>query len=272
MSTINIGDIVVRESHGQDIYFTVIDIQNKDSVRPVYILKGMFYRIAADAFEDDLIKKDYRNIRLDLQRDIIRAKRNTFRGSFVSRLFLLGRPRQRSGRILHIDSSEKFLNMCKDHYREAGLRSSGYLADESEQPNIIRRALMESKPDILVVTGHDGIKKNSTSMNSLDNYRNSKYFVECVKEARKYEPDYDKLCIFAGACQSYYEAIMDAGANFASSPGRININALDPAIVSEKVAITDERYFVTPQEIGRITISGSDGIGGIKTRGHLFNV
>ncbi|MFZ5986858.1 MAG: sporulation peptidase YabG [Bacillota bacterium] len=269
MAVFNIGDIVVRKSHGQDIYFTVIDILNKESQKPVYVLRGVFYRIEADASEDDLIKEDYRNVRLSLQREVLRVKRNTFRGNFINRIFLLGRPRQRPGKILHIDSSKKFLNMCRNHYREAGIRSAGYLAAESEQPQIVGRALAENRPDILVVTGHDGIRKNGGSLNSLESYRNSKYFVECVKEARRYEPDFDKLCIFAGACQSYYEAIMEAGANFASSPGRININALDPAIVSEKVALTDKRYYVTPQEIARITITGSEGIGGINTRGHL---
>ena len=270
MSRFNRGSIVVRKSHGQDIYFTVIDIQNKDSAKPLYKLRGMFYRIIADAYEDDLIKKDYRNAMTDLNMHVVRAKSNAIRGLNFNRL-LLSKARRSSGRILHIDSSERFLNMCRDLYREAGLKSTGYLASENEQPSIIRRALLQSKPGILVVTGHDGIKKSNSDLNSIDNYRNSKYFIECVKEARKYEKDYDKLCIFAGACQSHFEAIMEAGANFASSPGRININALDPAIVSEKVALTDRNSFVTPREIGEITISGSEGIGGINTRGHLVN-
>ena len=38
------------------------------------------------------------------------------------------------------------------------------------------------------------------------------------------ERNKNKLAIFAGACQSYYEEIMNAGANFASSPGRIFID------------------------------------------------
>lgn len=268
MSILNVGDIVVRKSHGQDIYFTVIDILNKNSAKPTYILGGLFYRIIADAFYDDLIKKDYRDVRMDLKRDIVRARSNAYRGRPVSRFFLFGKVRKDPGRILHIDSSERFLNMCRSHYREAGLRSREYLSDESEQPNIIKRVLMESRPDILVITGHDSMKKGSNPK-SIDSYRNSKYFIECVRQARKYEPDYDKLCIFAGACQSYFEAIMEEGANFASSPGRININALDPAIVSEKVALTDRKYYITPSEINRVTLSGKEGIGGIKTKGHL---
>ncbi|NLD46766.1 MAG: sporulation peptidase YabG [Clostridiaceae bacterium] len=270
MSTYNIGDIVVRKSHNQDIYFKVVDILNRDSGKPIYLLTGMFYRILADASEDDLIKMDLAVVRPTLQREIMMAKRNTFRGNSVSRFFLFNRVRRRSGKILQIDSSERFLEMCRDHYKEAGLLSVGIVADENKQPELVMRALKNNRPDILVITGHDGIKKDSGNLNSIDNYRNSKYFIECVREARSYEPDKDKLCIFAGACQSYFEGIMNAGANFASSPGRININALDPAIVSEKVALTDRRYFVTPQEIAKITITGAEGVGGIRTRGHLY--
>jgi len=95
---------------------------------------------------------------------------------------------QRPGKVLHIDSCESFLKMCRNLYKEAGITSREYLAPESEQPNIIKRALAETKPDILVVTGHDSLKKGSDP-NLLDSYRNSKYFIECVKEARKYQPD-----------------------------------------------------------------------------------
>ncbi|MDO8686299.1 MAG: sporulation peptidase YabG, partial [Clostridiales bacterium] len=70
------------------------------------------------------------------------------------------------------------------------------------------------------------------------------------------------------ACQSYYEGIMAAGANFGSSPGRILIHALDPAIVGRKVAVTDFKKLVTPSEIAALTKSGSKGVGGIDTHGH----
>jgi spore coat assembly protein len=107
-------------------------------------------------------------------------------------------------------------------------------------------------------------------MNSLDSYRNSRYYIQCVREARKYEPSYDKLCIFSGACQSYFEGIMDAGANFASSPGRVLIHALDPAKVGDRIALTDSRVYVSPEQIARLTQSGSKGIGGVKTKGHYI--
>ena len=54
--------------------------------------------------------------------------------------------------------------------------------------------------------------KNGTGYNDIYNYRNSRYFIETVKEARKYDKQKGKkLVIFAGACQSYFEAIISAG-------------------------------------------------------------
>lgn len=269
MNTFKVGDIVTRKSHGQDIYFTVVDIVQKDGAKSVYVLRGLFYRIEADSSAEDLVKQDYKNVQVNLQRDILNVRRSIYRSGFTNRLHWLNRFRERPGKILQFDSSEKFLNMCKNNYREAGISVVGIVAAESEQPSLVLRALREYSPDILILTGHDGIKKEGSNLNSIENYRNSKYFIQSVKLAREYEENFDKLCIFAGACQSYFEAIMSAGANFASSPGRININALDPAIVCEKVAITDERKYVLPQELVQMTISGERGIGGIRTKGHL---
>ena len=47
------------------------------------------------------------------------------------------------------------------------------------------------------------------------------------------------MFIIAGACQSNYEDLIKAGANFASSPKRINIHALDPAIIAVSISKTE---------------------------------
>ncbi|HEX2925089.1 MAG TPA: sporulation peptidase YabG [Ruminiclostridium sp.] len=103
----------------------------------------------------------------------------------------------------------------------------------------------------------------------MESYANSAYFIEAVRIARSYEPDPDKLCIFAGACQSYFEAIMQAGANFASSPKRILINALDPAIVAQKISVTANSVILSSRSVINLTITGGDGIGGKDTRGQM---
>ena len=85
-----------------------------------------------------------------------------------------------------------------------------------------------------------GMIKSGARYTDIYNYRNSRHFIETVKEARKYDQKNDKnLVIFAGACQSYFEALMEAGANFASSPARILIDFLDPLIVAKSVARID---------------------------------
>ncbi|MCR4436353.1 MAG: sporulation peptidase YabG [Clostridiales bacterium] len=270
MSDLKIGDIVARKSYGEDIHFTIADIKNEDTANPIYVLRGLLYRIVADGPGDDLVKQDSRSVYLKTQKYVIEAKRHAQQNRAFRPMSFLRWFRSRPGSILHIDSSQELLNMCLKHYREARLRVAWYLAGESEQPNVVGRLLNRYRPDILVVTGHDGLKKNAGDYYSMSSYRNSSYFVQSVKEARKYQPSADKLCVFAGACQSYFEAIMDAGANFASSPGRVLINGLDPAIVSEKVATTPVRNMVSPQEVAELTISGSKGIGGVNTRGHLL--
>lgn len=110
--------------------------------------------------------------------------------------------------------------------------------------------------------------KNNSGYNDIYNYRNSKYFIQTVKEARRYEANSGgDLVIFAGACQSYFEALILAGANFASSPARILIDFLDPLIVAENIAITDKKKYITIDDIYTQLRDGKRGIGGIGARG-----
>ena len=59
---------------------------------------------------------------------------------------------------------------------------------------------------------------------------------------------------------------MMAGANFASSPARILIDILDPLIVAEKVAITDDIKYITIEDIEGELRDGRRGVGGIGAR------
>ena len=70
-----------------------------------------------------------------------------------------------------------------------------------------------------------------------------------------------------GACQSFYEAIMEAGADFASSPGRILIDFIDPLIVARTVATTDKRVYISAREISKQNKEGEKGISGIGAMG-----
>ncbi len=70
-----------------------------------------------------------------------------------------------------------------------------------------------------------------------------------------------------GACQSYYEGIMNAGANFASSPARIMIDFIDPLIVAERIATTDNTKYLTIRDIKDELRDGEAGVSGIGTMG-----
>lgn len=70
-----------------------------------------------------------------------------------------------------------------------------------------------------------------------------------------------------GACQSFYEGLISAGADFASSPGRVLIDFIDPLIVAEKIALTEDYKFVSSYEIIREIKEGEKGVNGIGAMG-----
>lgn len=174
---------------------------------------------------------------------------------------------KKPGVIMHLDGDKEYAIKCKETYRKMGLIVHAYHVKESEQPKYVYNLLTRIRPNILVMTGHDAFIRKRNDIYNIDNYKNSRFFVESVLEARRYEHNLDNLVIFAGACQSYYEAILSAGANFASAPKRVLIDMLDPIIVAESVAYTPVDKFVPLASIISNTREGLKGIGGVQTRG-----
>lgn len=175
---------------------------------------------------------------------------------------------QATGKILHLDGDRKYSKKAEKYYTKIGLNAIVKNIAESRQPQIVYKLLEYYQPDIVIITGHDEMIKKETGYYDLYNYKNSKYFIQTVKEVRRYDADYNKnTVIFAGACQSYYEALIMAGANFASSPARILIDFLDPIIVAENIALTDSYRYITIDDISNELRDGKKGIGGIGANG-----
>jgi len=170
---------------------------------------------------------------------------------------------------LHIDGDKEYLELCLSTYRQLNIKAHGFCVAECEQANVIKNYLLEYTPDILVLTGHDGILKGRKNLSNPESYRNSMHFVRAVRKARELIVGRDDLIIFAGACQSHYESLISAGANFASSPRRVLIHAYDPVFIAEKVAYTPFYQMVNIKEAINDTITGTDGVGGIETHGRL---
>lgn len=274
----NIGDFVVRKSYDKDITFKIIDIREEGD-KKTYILKGISIRIIADSDGKDLEQVDKSHIGSNekiLNSRVSKAIKSaiSLRGEVLPRVnknkklienreMMFGRP----GKILHVDGDEEYMETCLKVYKQLSLDAVGRAIPEKEQPKVIVDLVKEVKPDIVVLTGHDSVEKNSSDYLDLHCYRNSKYYIDSVKALRNYNSSYDELVIFAGACQSCYECMLDAGANFASSPSRVLIHCLDPVFVCEKIAYTRIDEIVSIKDVIDSTITGIKGIGGLQTRG-----
>lgn len=272
-----VGELVTRTSYHHDILFRISSVSNQTA-----LLHGEDIRLEADAHLDDLKKIPER----DIQKHIIKGKEKE---DYSFRLFrqdyqLMKEKRtyestggyqqeanffQLPARVLHLDGDRLYLKKCIDLYQRVGLQVHGLYVDEKEMPEEIGRLVKKIQPDMIVITGHDAFSRNKGEKNDLRAYRHSKYFVDTVREARAIVPNVDQLVIFAGACQSHFESLIRAGANFASSPSRINIHALDPVYIAAKVAYTSFMEKVSVHDVLRNTLTGEKGLGGIETKGLL---
>ena len=174
---------------------------------------------------------------------------------------------QKSGKILHLDGDRRYAEKSNRYYKRAGLDAIVRNIPEFRQPRMIQDLLLKYKPDVLVITGHDSMIRSGVNYYDIHNYRNSKYFIQAVAEARKLHPSSKDLPIFAGACQSFFEAIISSGANFASSPARILIDYMDPLVVATKIATTSRNKFITIHDIVGELRDGKKSIDGIGATG-----
>ncbi len=254
--SIKVNDLVTRKSYNNDTLFKVINIKDD-----VYYLKGVEARLYADSNLEDLVlyKKEYVEDTVESINQIIdnlNLERNDY--------FYL------PGKILHLDGDEDYLNRCLSFYKEAGVLAIGVRVKETDLPFKIYGLLEKYKPDIVIITGHDAYYRKKGDQNDINNYKNTKNFIKAVSEARRYEDSHEKLVIIAGACQSFYEELIKAGANFASSPKRVNIHALDPAIIAVSVSLTERSKEIDLIKLLEKTKYGSDGIGGIICNGIMY--
>ena len=168
------------------------------------------------------------------------------------------------------DGDRDYLKRCIRFYDELHLQAFGLLLKEEEIPQHLQEYLEKYRPDILVITGHDSFNHKSKDRTNLEDYQNSKHFKEAVLCARNYEDNHEKLIIIAGACQSNYEELIQAGANFASSPARILIDFLDPLVIAQTVALTEKYKYITIEDIENELRDGKRGVSGIGANGKMI--
>lgn len=247
----NIGDLVTRKSYNNDIIFEILKIEDK-----IAYLKGKDIRLYADSKIEDLVFSDIEIESDDESINKVKDMLNLDRSEY----FYL------PGKILHIDGDNDYLERCMKFYKELNILSIGLKIKEENLVYEIKKYLEEFKPNILVITGHDAMYKR----NNKTTYKNSINFIKAIEEARKFEENPERLIIIAGACQSNYEELIKSGANFASSPKRVNIHALDPAIIASSIALSDRNEPIELLEIISRTKYKEEGVGGIITNGTMY--
>ena len=235
-----IGDYVTRISHQHDILFKIVNFDGD-----VAILKGVDLRLYADSDINDLVKAVRNDV--DVDKEIIEENVRDIQIDRSQYFYL-------PGKILHIDGDGEYLERCMRFYKDMNVKANGITLSELDMAARIGPLLQEFRPDIVVITGHDAYYSKKKD----------------AKDIHKYEKSQDKLIIIAGACQSNYEELIKAGANFASSPKRINIHALDPAIIASSLALSDKNQSIDLIRLIEKTKYGKDGMGGIITNGTMY--
>ena len=246
-----------------DLVVIINDVNNY-----IYKIKNIDEKICIIGYCYRLIRYvSVEEIRLALPEEI--NKEQEEKETFQNKIFRSAKIREAKalfGRVLHIDGDEEYLKSCLDLYKEVGIFAEGVYLSEKEAHKKIENILLQTTPDIIVITGHDAYKGNGFS--SLENYENSKHFIKTIRVIRKHF-SIDDVVVIAGACGSHFEALIASGANFASSPKRLNTHTYDPAIVAIKVASTSINRMVDFNGIIKYIDNGRDAIGGIETSGKM---
>ena len=149
MHEIKKGDIVSRNSYGNDIIFSVVRIMKNET--RIALLKGIDVRIEADAPLTDLqivsreeqIKREKefeKRIINKIQKEKI-IEHNSRRKEIIH-----------TGRILHLDGDKRYSAKSIMYYKKMGLNAIVRNIPEYKQPKVVYRLLTIYNPDIVVIT------------------------------------------------------------------------------------------------------------------------
>lgn len=249
----DVGNIVFIKGESRKNLFRIKEI-NKD----IFLLQGFNNRQVISKNKADIelatkeeIEKSLKKERKIQHRIVMTSKsRNSFPAVF--------------GRILHIDGDEEFLKSCMELYQELDIYAYGLNINEKKVHTIIEEIILEITPDIVVITGHD--QYNGKGLKEINNYENTKYFMKAIRNIRRRFSD---IIIIAGACGSNFEALIASGANFASSPKRVNTHTYDPAVVAIKAATTPMDRKIDFNNIIKYIENGKEALGGVETNGKM---
>lgn len=148
------GDIVGRISYNKDILFYVERIIKVKTGKAYAILRGVKYRIEADAPLEDLEKIDkeeietlVRGIDEKIKKRISNSAKDIF--SIKSRNL---KNQSTNALILHLDGDKRYTQKSARYYKKLGLNAIVKNIPENRQPQVIGSLIRRYDPDIVVIT------------------------------------------------------------------------------------------------------------------------
>lgn len=148
------GDIVGRISYNKDILFYVERIIRVKTGKAYAILRGVKYRIEADAPLDDLEKMDKEQIETSMRGINEKIKKrisNSAKDIFSIKNINL-RNQNTNAIILHLDGDKRYTQKSARYYKKLGLRAIVKNIPENRQPQVIGNLIRKYNPDIVVIT------------------------------------------------------------------------------------------------------------------------
>lgn len=143
------GDIVTRNSYGNDIVFYVKRILKLADKTQIAILKGIDVRVEADAPIEDLkVMSRQEKIKREIElEERIKLKINQDRYTENKK-----REMVYTGKILHLDGDKRYSEKSIMYYKKMGLKAVVKNIPENKQSKVVYRLLKIYNPDILVIT------------------------------------------------------------------------------------------------------------------------
>lgn len=158
-----LGDLVVRKSYGGDITFRVETVQQDEA-----IIKGTDYRLIADSPLHDLVRVPESTIKRRTRQAHIKMlqsvealeEKNKRQQAEISMADPVNSSAyfEMPGKVLHLDGDPNYLQKSGD-LPAAARPAEGHYVSEANMADALYRLLPVVQPDIVVLTGHDGVLK-----------------------------------------------------------------------------------------------------------------
>ena len=132
-----VGDIVARFSHRQDLFFRVDQIHANLKGEGLAILKGLNLRLLADAPISDLIAKSPVEVANYEREDnkMIYQKLHKLTSQRKADVDDKNEFFEIPGRVLQLDGDQDYLSQCIKTYKQMGIEAKGICKSEMEQPD-----------------------------------------------------------------------------------------------------------------------------------------